>query len=255
MTTVQNLLSGVAITLFALVSQPAISSPVLGQGTWETTLQPRDLDGDLGNGAEAYYDTSLGVTWLADAFQARTSAYQARPYYAPGDYLLWPHAVEWASNLTLYGITDWRLPRSFDSGLPGCTNLTAGGECGFNVLPSSSEMAYMFHTTLGNMSYLNAQGVQPAGSGLTNTGPFSNLNPGFYWSETESNERDAWGFSFNFGSQANDVLKTVQGGAAWAVLDGDRGTALVTPVPEPSHWLLLVSGLLAVVALTRRNAN
>ena len=39
---------------------------VTGQGTWETTLQARDLDGNLST-AEAYYDTDLDITWLADA--------------------------------------------------------------------------------------------------------------------------------------------------------------------------------------------
>lgn len=39
--------------------------PVSGQGTWETTLQGRDLDGNAAT-FEAYYDTVLDITWLAD---------------------------------------------------------------------------------------------------------------------------------------------------------------------------------------------
>jgi len=40
--------------------------PVSGQGTWETTLQGRDLDGNNLT-AEACYDTALDITWLANA--------------------------------------------------------------------------------------------------------------------------------------------------------------------------------------------
>ena len=141
--------------LAGLVATPhALAVAVAGQGTWQTTLQARDLDGNLSNGAEAYYDTALNITWLADAFQARTSGYQARPYYGAGDSLVWELAVEWADNLVLYGINDWRLPRAFDTGTPGCANLLQGGECGSNVDPASSELAHMFHVTLGNISYL-----------------------------------------------------------------------------------------------------
>ena len=39
--------------------------PVPGQGTWETTLQARDIDGD--GTVDAWYDTALDLTWLADA--------------------------------------------------------------------------------------------------------------------------------------------------------------------------------------------
>ena len=42
-----------------LVHAAAIS----GQGTWETTLQGRDLYGNLST-FEAYYDTVLNATWL-----------------------------------------------------------------------------------------------------------------------------------------------------------------------------------------------
>ena len=38
--------------------------PISGQGTWETTLQARDFNGD--SVIDAYYDTALNITWLAD---------------------------------------------------------------------------------------------------------------------------------------------------------------------------------------------
>jgi hypothetical protein len=54
--------AGVATVLLAGVAQAA---GVPGQGTWETTLQPRDLNGD--KVAAAFYDTDLKLTWLRDA--------------------------------------------------------------------------------------------------------------------------------------------------------------------------------------------
>lgn len=239
-----------ALLCAAALTTQAQAVAVPGQGSWQARLQARDLDGNLGNGAEGYYDLDLNITWLADAFQARTSLYQARPVYAPGDSLIWPHAVEWANNLVLYGISDWRLPKSFDTGTPGCSNLTAGGECGSNVNPASSELAHMFHVTLGNVSYLSPQGTQAVGGGLTNTGNFSNVYAGHYWSATDFDDVNAWNFDFNFGMQLATV-KQSQGSAAWAVLDGDRGTPL-SAVPEPGSWSLMLVGATGLLTARRR---
>ncbi len=41
----------------------AQAAPVPGQGTWETTLQARDLDGNPST-TEAWYDTALNLLWL-----------------------------------------------------------------------------------------------------------------------------------------------------------------------------------------------
>ena len=88
---------GVVLSLLAL---NANSAPVSGQGTWETTLQGRDLDGNLST-FEAYYDTALDITWLADANYAGTT-------------MNWATANGWAAGLNPYGsgITGWRLPHT-----------------------------------------------------------------------------------------------------------------------------------------------
>ena len=252
---------GSVLLIAGALAPPVLALPVSGQGTWETTLHARDLDGNLANGAEAYYDSSLNVTWLKDAFQARTSGYQARSFYAPGDPLIWPLAVEWAENLSLYGITDWRLPKSFDTGTPGCAHVPSGGECGWNVDPFSSELAHMFHETLGNISYLTPSGTVASGYGVTNTANFDNVYEAYYWSETDFNADVAWNFNFGFGDQSLQV-KTVQGSAVWAVLDGDRGRSLaanppppppppVSAVPEPSTYAMMALGLIAVAGMRR----
>ena len=56
----------VCVYAFSICSVTANAVPVSGQGTWETTLQGRDLDGNNLT-AEAYQDTALNITWLADA--------------------------------------------------------------------------------------------------------------------------------------------------------------------------------------------
>lgn len=61
-----HLLGAVCAYVICTVSFSVHSVGIPGQGTWETTLQARDFDGNM-NTVEAYYDTVLNITWLADA--------------------------------------------------------------------------------------------------------------------------------------------------------------------------------------------
>jgi hypothetical protein len=61
-----RLLGAVCAAAFSVISMPSNAALVYGQGTWETTLQARDMDGNTST-IEAYYDTVLDITWLADA--------------------------------------------------------------------------------------------------------------------------------------------------------------------------------------------
>jgi hypothetical protein len=226
--------AGTALLFAASGAAHAIS--VSGQGTWESTLQGRDLDGDLST-FEAYYDTALDITWLADANYA-------------GTVMDWDTANAWADGLTLGGYTDWRLPTTTDTGASGCDFSNTGGtDCGYNVDTASSEMAYMFFTTLGNLSYYDTLGnaAQP-GWGLTNTGPFSNLQSNFYWSATEYAPTSlAWYFYTDFGYQ--DFSYNSDSFYAWAVHTGDVGASVV---PVPAAAWLFGSGLLGLVGVSRK---
>lgn len=93
-----------ALSLCAAVAVPSIASAVAisGQGAWETTLQGRDLDGDLST-FEAYYDTVLDITWLADANYAQTSGYDN------DGVMSWYSAMSWTTQLEYNGYSDWRL--------------------------------------------------------------------------------------------------------------------------------------------------
>ena len=235
-----------AVTLAALWwSLEAGAVGVPGQGTWQTTLQGRDLDGNMST-FEAYYDTVLNITWLANANYAQTSGHDA-----DGD-MNWSNATAWASNLNPYGsgITGWRLPTVTDTAAPGCDHSysAAGQDCGYNVDTSTGEMAHMFYTTLGNLAYYSPVGSPNQGGwGLSNTGPFSNLQPSGYWSGTALSPYIAWRFYFDEGAQGHSA--NTRELHAWAVHSGDVGAAAV-PLPAAA-WLLL-SGLAGLGFVARR---
>jgi hypothetical protein len=111
----------------------------------------------------------------------------------------------------------------------------------------------MFYNTLNNKGYCTPSSVYPsctvqAGWGLTNTGPFSNLQPNGYWSGTTyaPNASSAWDFYFVYGSQGYSYKTNAF--YAWAVSPGD--IALV-PVPG-AVWLF--GGALTLLGTLRRRA-
>jgi hypothetical protein len=222
------------------ISGTAHAVGVSGQGTWETTLKARDLDGNL-NTAEAYYDTVKNITWLADTIHGN---------YQSGGYLHGWQALSWAAGLDAYGsgITGWRLPTT--------VQVYCGPDPYYNcsITDLNGEMASMYFTTLGNLSMFNpATGavVAPPGWGLSNTGPFVNLAQNNYWSSTPDTDFDAnvlWAFEFYRGQQYS--ASTSYLAYAWAVHDGDVGVPL-SPVPEPGTWALCLAGLMGVVTRLR----
>lgn len=242
------LLGALCTGMLALAGVTAEAAVVPGQGTWETTLQGRDLDGDRTT-AEAYYDTTLDITWLADANHARTSGYDA------DGRMTWTVATDWAANLDPYGsgIGGWRLPALADTATPGCNYAVTGGtDCGYNVDTDNSEMAHLYYITLGNLAYYAPSGSsnQP-GWGLGNTGPFTNLEGLFFWTGTPylPVAGATWGFSFHDGLQHYGYQVSSNG--AWAVHGGDVGAALAA-VPLPAAAWLFGAGLLGLTGVARR---
>ena len=232
-----SILGAACASLFITLSGAAQAASVSGQGTWETTLQGRDLDGDLST-FEAYYDTALNITWLANANYAGTT-------------MTWSAANAWADGLTLGGYTEWRLPTITDTGTSGCNwSITGGTDCGYNVDTATSEMAHMFYSTLGNLAYYDTSGSGPqTGWGLSNTGPFSNVQSNYYWSATEyaPDTNYAWDFYTYSGLQPYNV-KTYTS-YAWAVHTGDVGASAV---PVPAAAWLFGSGLLGLIGVSRK---
>lgn len=136
-------------------------------------------------------------------------------------FLRWDDARNWAEGLNIDGITGWRLPTTPDPFL--------GGE---------GEMWYLYYNDLGNV----------AGGPLSNKGPFTDLQPFFYWTGTEfffaSNH--AWWFDFGTGYQ--DAASKFMTFHAMAVRPGD----VSGEVPEPTTMLLLGSGLLGLAGLRKK---
>ena len=219
-----------------------------GQGTWESTLQGRDLDGNLST-FEAYYDTSLNITWLADANVAGG--------------MDWTTASTWAAGLNPYGsnITGWRLPTTNDVGNDGVTygtNSYQGVDAGYNIT-AYSELSHMFYTTLGDLAFFDTSGHWPqVGYGLTNSGPFSNVQSASYWSATEYLPRGntyAWDFNTGSGQQTLDN-KTINSFSAWAVHTGDVGVAVsMSTVPVPAAAWLFGSGLVGLVGMSGKRPS
>ncbi|MDC8771776.1 PEP-CTERM sorting domain-containing protein [Roseateles albus] len=213
---------------------------VPGQGTWETTLQVRDLDGNIANGPEAFYDTALNVTWLRAGSTGTMD---------------WGTAKAWAEQ-DRFGLSGWRLPTTHVTSADGsCVwSYTGGTSCGYNPdssISTGSEMAHLFFQSLGNKSYYvpGTTNVQ-AGNGLTNTGNFQNLQSKFYWSGTEyaPYSFNAWFFITIDGSQS--YYEKTYSLNALAVRPGDVAAA----VPEPQTWALILLGLTGVLLARRRRA-
>ena len=230
--------------VIALINTTTIAhaAPISGQGTWETTLQARYLGGSTT--PNAYYDTALNITWLANANAAVGSAYDTA---SPGTgYMNWTTANTWAANLNVNGVTGWRLPKMTDPNANCNTYTYSGGPCGFNN-PSTSELAHMYYTTLGDKGQYNTSGIAQAGYGLTNTGPFLNVQSVFYWSATEyaPGTSGAWLFGTDVGLQGSG--NKAYSLYAWAVRAGDVG-ASAAPIPA-AVWLF-GSGLMGLVGMS-----
>lgn len=233
------------LALATSASGPASAAPVSGQGTWETTLQGRDLDGNSSNGFEAYYDTDLDITWLANASLGNMS---------------WDAARTFVQSLDVYGVSGWRLPDVKPVSGSGftCGEISYEGsmDCGYNI--TSSELGHLYYVTLNNKGYYDISGNWQSGYGMVNTGPFSNVVQSSYWSETASTP-DAnlgwglgWGFDPSDGGQYYGLYDQGDGFAVWAVHPGD-----VAAVPEPQAYAILLAGLgaLAVAVQRRRRSD
>lgn len=140
--------------------------------------------GLIDRGGGLIYDDVLNITWLQDANYAFTSGYAAANLENDGGYddiladgrMGWDAAKTWAANLTYYdsvrGVTydDWRLPIITDTETPGCNRAYTNTDCGYNVATSASELAYMFHVNLGNLSAHTTAGSYRGGSNGVNWG-------------------------------------------------------------------------------------
>lgn len=180
--------------------------------------------------------------------------------------------IEAMNNAEYLGISDWRLPNDFPRdpsfGLANnpdnegyflefsTTGISDGGFAlqgdgwiDTNGTPAT-ELGHMFYVTLNNLPSCIPDFVTPVGddlrclndvddrnswppaSGLTNTGPFTNLEAKYYWA-TQEDPRDGGqrgrGLNFTTGFRIS-LGKTISRNRAWPVVSGAVGTSLeVTP--------------------------
>lgn len=110
------------VTIFLFCSLCSCEAPKEKDKATSTTnkkeLMGRDLDGNP-NTVEAYYDSELDITWLANANLAATETFGITGIRTEGKALggmSWHTAQAWidAMNKASYlGITNWRLPNDF----------------------------------------------------------------------------------------------------------------------------------------------
>jgi hypothetical protein len=226
-------------------------------------LQGRDLDGDLSNGFEAYYDVQQNISWLKDANHAVTSGFASTGTESPGDVvhptgfwagggngiwtdgrMTWDVAQKWASTVNVSGVTGWRLPSLSVIRDAACNPSV---ECGWKL--ESSELGFLQMSILGNAG--TPDGL--AGEQGYNVGPFVNLNidrttSNWLSANYEGTTEFAWKFIPAYGNHGSDVTRA--GAQVWLVRDGDVALA----VPEPGTWLLMAVGLFGVgLARTRKS--
>lgn len=258
----KSLIATAATLAVGAAAAADLPGPVSGMGDWERTLQARDLDND--GIVDAYYDSGLNISWLANANAL------ANPDEGFNGQVSFDDAVAWASSLNVAGITGWHLPTinisncstgwgvNFWNGEANPAHFAGagvgGGVCGYNVQTDTSDMAHMFMVTLGNESISGTDNGT-----LTNTGPFSNLQGYGYWfsldhylnDDGKENESEAWRYSFNAGRQ--DPMPKTELLHAWAVYDGDIGkVGMLAPVPEPETYTMMLAGLGAMALVARR---
>jgi hypothetical protein len=224
----------------------------LASASAHAALQGRDLNGNLAN-YEAYYDTVLDITWLADANAGAGSIYDNGSNTTDGG-MTWANANAWAANLSFTNpltnqtYADWRLPTVEPSnGVSFNYSFSFNGSTddGVNITSPQSEMAYMYYVNLGNPGGYTPAGalsgcyVNSSDTCLDNVGPFSNLQSFVYWSAPEYalSPSNAWAFGMDRGIQSG-AGKDSNYLYAWAVSPGDVGA-----VPEAQTYALMLAGL------------
>ena len=228
------------------------------------TLVARNLDADTST-AEAYYDTSQGITWMRDTQALSQALGLGSTNFSYADAL--GHLAAFNANGSVnHGFSQWRLPGAggvHTIGGAGCQfGFNGSTDCGSNVDVASSELAHLFHTTLGNLSQRDSNGTFRPGSagvdwGLVDSGDFDHLMGGAYWMGTTSyrlifNLPQHGQVTFNLLDGSQGILSPTGQARAWLVHDGDIGsdvTSVLNAVPLPGTLPLAA---LALLALARR---
>jgi hypothetical protein len=210
-----------ATASFASSATEYASRPEIG--TWTTTLQARDPNRD--GVIDAYFDTTLQITWVADWKLAQT---MGTGLTDENGQMGWREAISWVQALDFHGASGWRLPTGI-----------------YNSAPN--EFASLIFDTMGN----------PVGDGFTwvyNYGPFRNFRDGLWSAQScDTPERLCAGgpteaaFMTRFSTYSWTDVAMSSPYTAIAVHDGD-----VFAVPEPASATLLALGIAFIGGFARK---
>jgi hypothetical protein len=174
------------------------------------------------------YDTDLDITWLRNANAGAGSSFDNGVSSTDGK-MGWANANAWADSLTTGGFTDWRLP----------TALNANGSVCQAYNCSGSEVGHLWYTELGNT----------ANTSNKRAGSFLNLQNFAYWTGTPQTNISAWSFDISTGG----VQGVAPIGTAYFAMAVRTGDVLISPVPEPESYAMLLAGLAVLGATVRNN--
>jgi hypothetical protein len=153
---------------------------------------------------QAIYDSTQGITWLADANRAGTSGYVVNGRMTAAQAAAWITSLNAARYL---GVSDWRLPNTAQPDATCDTEIAPGENGGYKC--TGSEMGHLFW----------ADGISQ-----TTPGPFSNVNIGAgytYLSRTPYAPFPSRSWTFEFISGYQDPIDEGEIYYAWAVRPGD----------------------------------
>lgn len=161
-----------------------------------------------GTDYQAYYDPEDDLTWLADA--------------NANGVMVWKDAMKWAKNLSINGVTGWRLPDSKQPD-PACDMQIGGISRGFRC--TGSELGKLFYNVLGNPALTDlcrsSGDCTKIKDTLKNRGPFKNIQLDYYWTATSdpTDPDSAMYLDFRYGDQRE--VNKLFGMYVWPVHTGN----------------------------------
>lgn len=195
-----------------------------------------------GTDYQAYYDTVLNITWLANANLALTQDFAVSGICTTLECPFYPGSMTWdvghtyiaAMNAASYlGIANWRLPDADVNGNSQVIQCSPGAQN--ELLCRDNELSYHYHQN---------------GISSGTPGPFININSyvgvGYYGSGTEYAADPSRRHFVNFGFSLQGLVPKTEPTYVWAVSTGDL---LAVPIPAAA-WLL--GGALAGLGLLKR---